>query len=103
MRSACRSIGAGVRSAPKNIFYCIGDQIFSYIHGECKRLHNETLAVPVDDQPGQSVAFAPNNAAQPRIDASPGAVLPGLGDSALEEIQVQILFPPAKTGGLHSV
>ena len=47
--------------------------------------------------PGKSVAFAPNDAAKPRIDASPRTVFCRLRDSAFEEIQVQILFPARET------
>src|SRR6266481_5966657 len=75
----------------------IGDQIFSHIHRQRERLHHKTVAVSVDDYPGKSVAFAPNNAAKPWVDPSPRTVFCRLCDSAFEEIQIQVLFPTRET------
>src|SRR4029077_14227952 len=72
----------------KKISNRIGDQIFSHVHRQGERLHHEMIAEPVDDQPRQSIAFAPNNSAKPWIDASSSAVLRRLADAPFEEIQV---------------
>ena len=68
-----------------------------HVHRQRERLHHKIVAVPVDDQPGKSVAFAPNNAAKPWIEMSPRTVFCRLCDSAFEEIQIQVLFPSRET------
>src|SRR4029453_9441962 len=55
------------------------------------------VAVPVDDQPRQSIAFAPNDPAEFGIDATSCPVFCRLGDASFEEIQVQFLFSTRET------
>src|SRR4029077_19083761 len=81
----------------KKIDNRVSDQIFSHVHRQSERLHHEMIAVPVNDQSGQSIAFAPNNSAKPGIDASPNTVFCRLRDASLEEVQVQFLFSTRET------
>ena len=54
------------------------------------------FAVAIDDHAGQSVALAPNHAAQFWIDISTVTVLGGLRDAAFEKIKIEILPLPRK-------
>ena len=88
----------GKRSAcPTKILQRPNDQLFSLIHREGQRLQHKMIAVAIDDHAGQSVAFAPDEAAKSRIDPAPRPVLDRLRDPALKEIEIEILFPPRKT------
>ena len=55
------------------------------------------VAVAIDDHAGQSVALAPDHAAKLIVDLAPFAVFGRLRDPALEEIKIEVLFPPRKT------
>ena len=55
------------------------------------------IAVAINDHAGKTVAFAPNNATQVWIHASPVPILGGLRDAASEEINVEILPAPGET------
>jgi hypothetical protein len=57
------------------------------------------LAIAIDDHSRQTVALAPDDAAQPRIYFPPFPVCHGLPDPALEKIEIKILPPPRKTPG----
>ena len=56
-------------------------------------MQNKIIAIPINDQPGQPVALAPNQAAESRVQAATRSIFDRLRDSALEEIEIEILFP----------
>ena len=69
------------------------------IHGERERLDGEVGAVAIDDQAGQAIGFAPDEAAQRVIEAPALAVFDGLADAAGEEVEVEILAAPGEAAG----
>jgi hypothetical protein len=69
------------------------------IHREGEGLQDEAIAVTIDDQPGQSVALAPDEPTEPGIDPPSRPIFHRLGDPALEEIEIEILFPARETPG----
>ena len=77
-------------------FESFNDECLSKVHRQRQSLQNHLVAVAIDDHAGQTVALAPNYAAQPRIDTSPRAIFNRLGDSALEKIQIEVLSSPRK-------
>jgi hypothetical protein len=60
-------------------------------------LENEIVAVPINDYSRQTVALAPNDAAQTPNEATPRPIFRCLANPALEKIQIEILFPPRKS------
>ena len=96
MRPACllsvRKLEA--RATFKQIDNCIRDYFFSHVHGQRERLQREMLAIAIDNHSWKPVAFAPHDTTKLWIDTSPCAVLGRLPDPPLEEIQIEILFPP---------
>ena len=75
---------------------CPNDKLFPLIHRQGQGLEHETIAVAIDDHPGQSVALAPDEAAELRIDSAPRSVLDRLRNSPLEEIEIELLSPARK-------
>src|SRR4029434_9166394 len=78
------------------IFQCRNDKVLPPIHRECQRLEDEAIAVAINNHTGKSVALAPDEAAEPRIDSAPRPVLDSLRNSALEEIEIEPLFSARK-------
>ena len=78
------------------IFQCPNDKLLPLIHRKRQGLEHETIAVAIDDHAGKSVALAPDEAAEPRLDSAARPVLDGLGNPALEEIEIELLFPARK-------
>ena len=62
-----------------------------------ERLHDETIAITIDDHAGQTVAFAPDEPAEVGIHAALFPILNGLCDAAFEKIEVEILALPRET------
>jgi phosphoribosylaminoimidazole-succinocarboxamide synthase len=81
----------------EGVFESFHDHCLSKVHRQRQGLQNQIVAVPIDDHPGQSVALAPNDAAQPRIDTSPRAIFDGLHGPPLKEIEIEVLAPAGKT------
>ncbi len=84
---------------PTTIFQRPNDQLFSLIHREGERLQNEMVAVAIDDHAGQPIALAPDQPAKSRIDPAPRPILDRLRDSALEKIEIELLFPAREPPG----
>ena len=72
----------------EQIDHCSSDEILSHVHPKRERLQNEMIAITIDDHARQTVAFAPHNTAQFRIDISPVAVLGSLRNPAPKEIRI---------------
>src|SRR5215471_8584782 len=87
------------RFRAKKIDHRLHNQLFSLIHRQGQRLENKKVAVAIEDHAGKSVAFAPNDAATPRINLSPVTVFVCLRDAAFEKIEIKILALPGKTAG----
>src|SRR5205823_14719853 len=66
--SDSRIIALDDRDRSKKIDNRRDDERFPQIHRQGQGLQNEIVAVAVEDYPGQTVALAPNHAAQFRID-----------------------------------
>ncbi len=98
--SACRWL-AGKRSAcpTKQIFQRPNDKLFSLIHRQRERLQNKQIAIAIDNNSGESVALAPDDATEPRIDSAPLPVLDRLRDPALKKIEIQLLSSARKSAG----
>ena len=67
------------------------DFLAALVHGKSERLHDEVVAVTIDDEAGDAVAFTPHEPPEARVAASALAVGDGLGDAALEEVEVEFL------------
>ena len=77
----------------------LADDVAAQVHGQGQRLDAEVGAVAIDDEAGQAVAFAPDEAAEEFIEAAAAAMLDGLADAAGEEIQVEVLAAAGEAAG----
>src|SRR5205814_4454128 len=68
-----------------------------HLHRERQRLQNNMVALTIRDHARQSIALAPDNATKPRIDSVPRPIFRRLRDSALEKIEIEVLFPARKS------
>src|ERR1700730_7621216 len=75
------------------------DQRFLQIHRHRQGLENEIFAVAIENHAWKSIALAPNDSPEVRIDLSPIAVIGSLGNSAFEEIEIEVLTLPGKSAG----
>ena len=73
------------------------EQFFSLVHGERERLQHEVVAVTIDDDTGESVAFTPDQPAEARIDTAPLAHAKGKAEAPLEKLLIQLLPLPGET------
>ena len=76
----------------------LSDQVFALIHRQRQGLQCHIVAIAVDDDSREAIAFAPNDPAQFWTDA--GEFLPVLDrplDPPHEEIAIEHLFPSGKT------
>ena len=69
----------------------LDDEVFAQIHREGERLEHEEVAVAVDDDAGEAVGLAPDEAAEVQIDVGGFAHLDGALDAAREEVEIEIL------------
>jgi hypothetical protein len=60
-------------------------------------LQYEVISVAIDDDSGETVAFAPDDATQFWIDVSSVAIFGSLSDAAPKKIQIKILPAPGET------
>ena len=60
-------------------------------------MEDEIIAVTIEDDSRQTIAFAPNDPPQLRIDLSPVAIFQSLRDPAFEKIEIEILPLPGKS------
>src|SRR4029078_2556049 len=77
----------------------IDDQLPSPIHRERQRLEHQIISVAIHDHPWQSVAFAPDDAAEPFIHPVPSAVSHGALDLFMEQKRVELMAAPRKPAG----
>lgn len=77
----------------------LDDEVLAEIHGEGEGLDDEEVAVAVDDEAGEAVGFAPDDAAEIEVDAGGFADGDGALDAAGEEVEVEILASVGEEAG----
>ena len=83
----------------ENAFDRLDNQVLALSHRERERLEDDVIVVAVDDDTGETVGFAPNNAPEGGVDPGGFTQAKGAFDATLEEIEVEILTAVGKEAG----
>ena len=83
----------------EDFFDGVGDEVLALVHREGERLQDGAVAVAVEDQARQSVAFAPDFAAGAGVESEFVAVFARHRDAAAEEVGVEVLALTREAAG----
>ncbi len=75
----------------KDLHQGLDDQLLALRHRQGQGLQHQVVAVAVDDDAGQAVGLAPDQAAELRIDPGLDAAFQRALDAADEEVEVEVL------------
>jgi hypothetical protein len=75
------------------------DEFAAFVHRQGQGLEHEVVPVAIDDNAGQTVAFAPDQPSQPFVHSIAAAVVERDGDSTLKEIEIKLLTLPTEAAG----
>jgi len=87
--------GGGLESFAESL----DEEVAALVHGEREGLQDEVVEVAVDDDAGQAVGFAPDEAAEAGIDGEALAEGGGLVEAAEEELAVEGLAAAGEAAG----